>query len=485
MHAVVAAADLDATVAQYIVNDLLSPARSAVAAAKALIARRLRPRDRRRRAAITAAAIAAQRVSRRRPGRAARVSREAQPAVDSMRELRCRDHDASSSPTAARSRVRIIRACREMGIESVAVYSDADAGAPHVARRRSRGAHRPGARAESYLSIAALIDAARAAGADAIHPGYGFLSENAAFAARASDAGLIFVGPPADVDRADGLEDRRARADGSAPACRSCRARRPTIRRDAALRAAVDARRLPGAGQGVGRRRRQGHARSSRDGRGAREAIPAARREATAAFGDGTLYVERLIERPRHVEVQVFADDHGNVVHLFERECSVQRRHQKVIEESPSPALTPELRAAHGRGGRRRGARRRLPQRGHDRVPARGRAATTRAFYFLEMNTRLQVEHPVTEAVDRRRPGARAAAGRRRASRCRGARRHRASAATRSSAASTPRIPPQDFLPQAGRCCSTASRRRPGIRVDRGVGKAARSPSTTTRCSRN
>ena len=204
--------------------------------------------------------------------------------------------------------------------------------------------------------------------------------------------------------------------------------------------------------------------------------IQAARREAIAAFGDGTLYVERLIERPRHVEVQVFADDHGSVVHLFERECSVQRRHQKVIEESPSPALTPALRARMRRRGGRRGARRRLSQRRHDRVPARRRPATTARFYFLEMNTRLQVEHPVTEAVtgvDLVRAQLLVAVGRAAAVDAGGA---DASAATRSRRASTPRIRRSGFLPQAGPLLLYREPRVPGIRVDSGVGEGDEVP---------
>ena len=213
------------------------------------------------------------------------------------------------------------------------------------------------------------------------------------------------------------------------------------------------------------------------------EAIPAARREAQAAFGDGTLYVERLIERPRHVEIQVFADAHGNVVHLFERECSVQRRHQKIIEESPSPALTPALRDAHGRGRGRGGAQRpatATPARSSSCSRATGDAAR---FYFLEMNTRLQVEHPVTELVtgiDLVRaqllvaigPAAAVAPGR--ISR---------SAATRSSAASMPRIRRRASCRRRDRCGSTASRRARASASTAASRKGPTSRCSTIRCS--
>ena len=229
-------------------------------------------------------------------------------------------------------------------------------------------------------------------------------------------------------------------------------------------RGAPSTRRLAGADQGVGRRRRQRACGACRDADEVAEAIQAARREAMAAFGDGTLYVERLIERPRHVEVQVFADDHGHVVHLFERECSVQRRHQKVIEESPSPALTPELRArmtAAAVAGRARPPATATPARSSSSSTASGGGEPP--FYFLEMNTRLQVEHPVTEAGHRRRSRARAAAGRlgRAAAVDAGALAQRGHAI---EAASTPRIRRSGFLPQAGRAAAlprAARARRP------------------------
>ena len=292
--------------------------------------------------------------------------------------------------------VRVIRACREMNIEAIAVYSDADARALHVtlADRAVRiGGPAP---SESYLSIDAVLAAARATNAEAIHPGYGFLSENSDFARACQQAGIQFIGPPADaIDRMGSKIAARSLAEqagvpvvpGETPADQS----------DAAIAAAARRIGLPvllkpsEGGGGIGMK-------VVRDESALLPAIAQARREATAAFGDGTLYVERLVERPRHVEIQVIADDDGHVVHLFERECSIQRRHQKVIEETPSVALTPALRqrmgeaavaAARAAGYRNAGTVEFL-------LDGTGDIAH---FYFLEMNTRLQVEHPVTEEV--------------------------------------------------------------------------------------
>ena len=292
--------------------------------------------------------------------------------------------------------LRIIRACRELGIETVAVHSEADANAPHVRAADVAIAIGPAAASESYLKIPAIISAAERSGADAIHPGYGFLSERAAFAKACDAAGLIFVGPPADAIERMGskIEARALMERAGVPVVPG---RTPRDQTDAGIAAAAREIGFPvlikasagGGGKGM---------RSAGDERALAEAVPAARREAQAAFGDGTLYVERLVAQPRHVEVQVFADAHGNVVHLFERECSVQRRHQKVVEESPSPAVTPSLRdrmgaaaiaAAKGVGYRNAGTIEFLLEGSGDAT----------SFYFLEMNTRLQVEHPVTELV--------------------------------------------------------------------------------------
>ena len=309
--------------------------------------------------------------------------------------------------------IRIIRACRELGVETVAVYSDADARAPHVAAADRAVGIGPAPPAESYLSIPNLIAAAQSTGADALHPGYGFLSENPALAEACERARHRVRRTAVDGHRAHGFEDRGAPADGSRPACRSFRERRRTISPTKGLRRAVDRVGLPvlvkasagGGGKGM---------RGIHDAGEIDDAVQAARREATAAFGDGTLYVERLIDRPRHIEVQIFGDHHGRIVHLFERECSAQRRHQKVIEESPSPALTPAVREPHHRRGGPRRGRRRLPQRGHGRVPSRARRRVRRRRSLLLPRDEHAPAGRASRDGRRHRPGsrARAAAGR-------------------------------------------------------------------------
>ena len=292
--------------------------------------------------------------------------------------------------------VRVIRACREMGIETVAVYSDADSTARHVRLADRAVRIGPPPAIDSYLRISAILDAARQTGADAVHPGYGFLSENAAFARACADAGLIFVGPPPEAIEQMGskIGARRLMERAGVPVVPGST---PADQTDTGIAAAAHGIGFPvlvkasagGGGKGM---------RAARDEAALTEAIPAARREALAAFGDGTLYLERLIDRPRHVEVQVFADAHGNTVHLFERECSVQRRHQKIIEESPSLALTPALRARMGAAAVEAARSAGYQNAGTIEFLLDGCGDDAR-FYFLEMNTRLQVEHPVTEAV--------------------------------------------------------------------------------------
>ena len=299
--------------------------------------------------------------------------------------------------------VRVIRACRELGIPSVAVHSDADARAPHVLLADRAVRIGPAPPAESYLSIPTILNAARESGADAIHPGYGFLSENAAFARACADAGITFIGPPGDViDRLGSKIAARAIAQKAGvpvvPGGTSADQSTEAIAASARSVGFPVLLKPSAGGGGIGMK-------TIRDERTLAAGIDQARREATAAFGDGTLYVERLIERPRHVEIQIVADDHGNVVHLFERECSVQRRHQKVVEETPSTALTPRLRQrmgdaavalARAAGYRNAGTVEFLLD------PSTGLGAggmDSASFYFLEVNTRLQVEHPVTERV--------------------------------------------------------------------------------------
>ena len=292
--------------------------------------------------------------------------------------------------------VRVIRACREMGIASVAVFSDADAAAQHVALADSAVRIGPAAASESYLSVEAILTAARTAGADAVHPGYGFLSENQDLAAACDRAGLAFVGPPATVIAQMGskIAARQLAARAGAPVVPG---ETPSDQSDDAIAAAARRVGFPlllkpaEGGGGIGMK-------AVRDERGLIPAIAQARREAQAAFGDGTLYVERLIEKPRHVEFQIIADHHGHVVHLFERECSIQRRHQKVIEETPSTVVTPALRRRMGEAAvavaRMAGYR----NAGTVEFLVDG-AGDDAAFYYLEMNTRLQVEHPITEQV--------------------------------------------------------------------------------------
>ncbi len=368
--------------------------------------------------------------------------------------------------------LRIIRACRELHVESIAVFSDADAKAPHVAAADRAVALGPAEASASYLSIPKLMAAAQAQGADAVHPGYGFLSENAAFAEACEQAGLIFIGPPSDVIARMGskIEARRLMMSAGVPVVpgetsddQSDRGLEKALAR-VGLPAVVKAS-AGGGGKGM---------REVRDWAEALEAIQSARREGMAAFGDGTLYVERLIDRPRHVEVQIFADHHGAVTHLFERECSTQRRHQKVIEESPSPALTPALRArmteaavaaARAVGYRNAGTIEFL-------LEGSGDAAT---FYFLEMNTRLQVEHAVTEAVvgvDLVQAQLLVASGEPLP--------WRDGSLMQRGHAIEARIyaedPARDFLPQAGRLLLYREPRLPGVRVDAGVAEGGEVP---------
>jgi len=291
---------------------------------------------------------------------------------------------------------RIIRACRERGITSIAVFSDPDRGAVHVRMADEAVALGGTTSAESYLNVEKIIAAAREARADAVHPGYGFLSERAMFARAVAEAGLVFVGPPADViDRMGSKTEARALAE---------RADVPVVpgavskgQDDRSLLDAVAALGYPalikasagGGGKGM---------RIVRSAEDAADAIGAARREAEAAFGDGTLYVERLIEQPRHVEVQVMADAHGHAVHLFERDCSAQRRHQKIVEESPAPAIGPAVRERMGQAAVALAKAAGYVNAGTIEFLVEGEGDGAR-FYFLEMNTRLQVEHPVTELV--------------------------------------------------------------------------------------
>jgi len=283
---------------------------------------------------------------------------------------------------------RVIRSAKARGLRTVAVYSDADRQAAHVREADTACRIGPTPASESYLDIEAILKAARDSGAQAIHPGYGFLSERSGFARAVVEAGLVFVGPPADVMDQMGRKDRARQIAVAAGV--------PVVP-DHAIDSEISEDEFPilvkaaagGGGKGMRVVRKPGEL---------QEAIVAARREARSSFGDDTLLIERYVENGRHVEVQVLADTHGNVVHLFERDCSAQRRHQKVIEEAPSPGITEQVRAV-------------LTEAAVALAGAVGyvNAGTveflvdldrgTEGVYFLEMNTRLQVEHPVTELV--------------------------------------------------------------------------------------
>ncbi len=289
--------------------------------------------------------------------------------------------------------VRVLRACRELGMQTVVVYSDADAGALFVSLADEAVALGGAAPSESYLAVEKLINAALATGCDCVHPGYGFLSENAAFAQAVIDAGLTWVGPPPDAIRLMGVKTQaRALMEQAnvplAPGFASeSTANAPFI--EAAVRIGYPVM-VKAAGGGGGK--------GIRIARHPEELVPSletARREAQKAFGDSRVFLEKYIERARHIEVQVFGDTHGNIVHLYERECSAQRRHQKVVEESPSPLLNADQRAAMGQAAVE--AARAV---GYVNTGTVEFIATPQGeFYFLEMNTRLQVEHPVTELV--------------------------------------------------------------------------------------
>ena len=289
--------------------------------------------------------------------------------------------------------VRVIRACRELGITSVAIYSEADEGAMHVRLADEAYPVGPASAAESYLNIEKIVAAAEESGAEAVHPGYGFLSENANFARAVEEAGIVWVGPPADVMERVGDKVRAKELARGADV--------PTVPGYASEEDESEERLLQEA-ESIGFPVLV-KASAGGGGRGMRpvwepedfaEAVRGARREAEAAFGEGSVFLEKLVENPRHVEVQIVADGHGSVVHLYERECSIQRRHQKIVEEAPSPALSEDLREKMGEAAVRlaRGA-------GYINAGTVEFLLEDEEFYFLEMNARLQVEHPVTELV--------------------------------------------------------------------------------------
>jgi 3-methylcrotonyl-CoA carboxylase alpha subunit len=294
--------------------------------------------------------------------------------------------------------VRVARTAKRMGIHVIAVYSDTDAGAMHVAMADEAVRIGPDAAAESYLNIASVIDAARATRADAIHPGYGFLSENAAFAEACAVAGIRLVGPSAEAMRAmgDKAASKAVMAAANVPLVPGYHEadQDPAVLARAAAEIGFPV--LVKASAGGGGR----GMRIVEDANGFDEALAAARREAAGAFGNDRVLIEKYLTTPRHIEVQVFGDDHGNVVHLFERDCSLQRRYQKVVEEAPAPGMTEARRSEIGAVAV--AAARAIGYSSAGTVEFIVDASEDGAngpFYFMEMNTRLQVEHPVTEYI--------------------------------------------------------------------------------------
>ncbi|MFL1902813.1 acetyl/propionyl/methylcrotonyl-CoA carboxylase subunit alpha [Streptomyces tauricus] len=291
--------------------------------------------------------------------------------------------------------VRVIRTLRSLGVRSVAVYSDADADARHVREADTAVRIGPAPAAESYLSAQRLLEAAARTGAQAVHPGYGFLAENADFARACTEAGLVFIGPPAEAISLMG-DKIRAKETVQAAGVPVVPGSSGSGLTDAELASAAREIGMPvllkpsagGGGKGM---------RLVRDAALLAEEIAAARREARSSFGDDTLLVERWVDRPRHIEIQVLADGHGNVVHLGERECSLQRRHQKIIEEAPSVFLDEKTRAAMGEAAVQ--AARSCGYSGAGTVEFIVPGDDPASYYFMEMNTRLQVEHPVTELI--------------------------------------------------------------------------------------
>jgi 3-methylcrotonyl-CoA carboxylase alpha subunit len=360
--------------------------------------------------------------------------------------------------------VRVARTCRVLGIPTVAVYSDADRQALHVREADEAVAIGPAEPERSYLNIEALLEAARRTGAEAVHPGYGFLSQNGDFADAVAGAGIAFIGPPGAVHRVmgDKRAARRLMAGAGVPVL-------PGYDGDDSSDPTLTAEAARIGWPLILKPARGGGGKGMRVVRGPEElaaALAASRREAQAAFGSDSIVLERFVERPRHVEVQVLADAHGAVVHVLERECSIQRRHQKVVEETPSPALSAAQRQALLDAGV--AAARAVDYRNAGTVEFL--LAPDGTFYFIEMNTRLQVEHPVTElvtALDLVRLQIEIAAGRPLPFR-------QSDVAPRGHAMEC-RVYAEDAenedLPSAGRILHLVWPQGPGVRVDDGVAR--------------
>ncbi len=358
--------------------------------------------------------------------------------------------------------VRIIRCCHDMGLRTVAVYSDVDRTAYHV-RLADEAYHiGPAPSRESYLVGEKIISVARESGADAIHPGYGFLSENARFATMCADAGIVFIGPRPETIAllGDKIAARRTALKAGLPLAPAVESENPTFD---SLRASCDKIGYPvlikaaagGGGKGM---------RIAASAADLTEALESAAREAGSAFGDSRIYVEKYLERPRHVEIQIFGDAHGNVAHLFERECSIQRRHQKVIEEAPSTILDTQLRDQMGAAA--------VAIAKESGYVGAGTVEflvdKDRKFYFLEVNTRLQVEHPVTElitGIDLVREQIRVAEGHALSFRQQDLRINGWAIESRIYAED----PDNNFMPSTGVLHSYRQPAGPGVRVDAGV----------------
>ena len=365
--------------------------------------------------------------------------------------------------------IRIMRACRELGIRTVAVYSDADKNALHVQHAQEAIHIGPAAPKESYLDMDKIIGAAKQAHADAVHPGYGVLSENAPFADAVASAGLTFIGPSADSIRAigDKAESKIRMKEAGVPTVPG----REGLETENEFQQAAQEIGYPvlvkAAAGGGGKGMRVVHEESE-----LKDAIESARREALNAFGDERLLIEKYVAKAHHVEFQVFGDQHGNLVHLFERECSVQRRHQKIIEETPSPLLTPDLRAEIGEAAVAAAKAVGYYNAGTvefivDPDTLTLRRGSEQAFFFLEMNTRLQVEHPVTELVtglDLVHWQIRVAAG----ERFPFEQSHLAQRGHAIECRVYAEDPANGFLPSTGKLLQFVEPRGPGIRLDSG-----------------